>query len=156
MNKAQTAPARLARAPGPRPPRHALRQALRLVRGGYGPRLFGMTQRWAYVGALGVNGALDWGGTHHGNTPGGGRLEDLDSAAFWKIVELANQHEFEGRQVDWGAWALKVNGAQLRKVLQMVYGDEALLAPRAPVDSYLALADELGDSQFVALIAAEL
>jgi hypothetical protein len=115
-----------------------------------------MTQRWAYVGALGPNGALDWGGTYSGNIPTGGRLRDLDSSAFWKILNLAQEHAYEGRQVDWGAWALKVNGPQLRQVMEAIYGAERLKVPRPPLDSYLALADELGAEQFVALVAAEL
>ena len=120
------------------------------------PQIGAMTQRWAYVGDLGLGGALDWGGTHSGNIPTSGRLRDLDSTAFWKIMDLAEKREFEGRQVDWGAWALKVNGPQLRQVLEAIYGADRLKKPWPPVDSYLALADELGAEQFVALVAAEL
>lgn len=108
------------------------------------------------MGALGPNNALDWGGTNSGNIPTGGRLRDLDSAAFWKIMDLAQNNQFEGRQVDWGAWALKVNGPQLKSVLEAIYGAERLKKPWPPVDAYLALADELGDDQYVALVAAEL
>lgn len=113
-----------------------------------------MTQRWAYVGDLGKDGALDWGGDYNGNIPTSGRLPDLGSDAFWAILGLVRDGAYEGRQVDWGAWAIKVNGPQLRQVLASIYGDTLTTAPLpAP---YLALADELGPDRFIAFVAAEL
>jgi len=112
-----------------------------------------MTQRWAYVGDLGAGGALDWGGDNSGNIPVGGRLPDLGSDAFWAILRLADAGKYEGRQVDWGAWAIKVNGPQLREVLGAIYGHDR---PSPVVAQYLALADALGATRFMALVAAEL
>lgn len=112
-----------------------------------------MTQRWAYVGDLGEGGALDWGGSYSGNIPTGGRLPDLNSKAFWRVYRLAEDGAYAGRQLDWGAWGIKVNGPQLREVLISIYG-EALTV--APIPQYLALADELGETQFIAFVAAEL
>jgi hypothetical protein len=115
-----------------------------------------MTQRWAYVGELGPDGALDWGGTHTGSVPNSGRLKDLDGRAFWTVLRLAEEKQFEGRQTDWGAWAVKVNGPELRRVLEASYGVACMEKPWPPVDDYLALAEELGDARYVALVAAEL
>jgi len=113
-----------------------------------------MTQRWAYIGDLGKDGALDWGGDYNGNIPQGGRLPDLGSNAFWAIFGLARDGAYDGRQLDWGAWAIKVNGPQLRDVLTGIFGEALGASPAAA--PYLALADELGADQFVAFVAAEL
>ncbi len=115
-----------------------------------------MTQRWAYVGKLGPGEALAWGGDNNGNIPVSGWLKDLHSEAFWAIMRLADEGHYQGRQVDWGAWALKVNGPELRQVLQRIYGDEKLAAPWPVLASYLALAEELGEARYVAFVAAEL
>lgn len=111
-----------------------------------------MTQRWAFAGELGPNDALDWGGTWSGNVPKS-ILPDLGSDAFWVIMRLAADGPFEGKQIDWGAWALRLNGPQLRDVLTRIYGADLSPARTAP---YAALADELGENKFIALVAAEL
>jgi hypothetical protein len=115
-----------------------------------------MTQYWAYVGESGPGGGLDWGGDLSGNIPAGGWLVDLGPPAFWAIVKLVRDGRYDGRKVDWGAWALKVNGPGLRDVLTGIYGPERIAAPASPLRDYLALADELGEDRFVAFVAAEL
>ena len=115
-----------------------------------------MTQRWAYVGKLGSGEALDWGGDSDGNIPVGGWLKDLHSEAFWAIMRLADEGQYQGRQVDWGAWALKVNGPQLKQVLRDIFGAEQIAQPSPVLQSYIDLADELGDANYVAFVAAEL
>lgn len=115
-----------------------------------------MTQRWAYVGKLGPAEALDWGGNNDGNIPVSGWLKDLHSDAFWAIMRLANEGRYQGRQVDWGAWALKVNGPELKQVLEQIYGAEKLATPWLELKAYVDLADTLGDTNYVAFVAAEL
>lgn len=115
-----------------------------------------MTQRWAYVGKLGPGDALDWDGNNDGNIPVSGWLPDLHTDAFWAIMRLANEGQYQGRQVDWGAWAIKVNGTQLKQVLADIYGAEKVAQPWPVLKSYLDLADELGEANYVAFVAAEL
>lgn len=110
---------------------------------------------WAYVAELGSGGVLDWGGDDSGNLPRNRLLPDLNGA-FGTIYQLAKDGAYDGLQLDWGAWGLKVNGPQLREVLTAIYGDGVVSAARPPIDSYLKLADELGEHRYVAFVAAEL
>ena len=112
-----------------------------------------MTQRWAYVGELGPGGALDWGGDWNGNIPKSGTLPELDSEAFWAILHLAEAGAYDGKKTDWGAWALKLNGPQMRDVLTRIYGADL---SQPPLAAYAQLAEELGADKYVALVACEL
>lgn len=71
-------------------------------------------------------------------------------------MRLAEAGQYEGRQVDWGAWAIKVNGIQLKQVLSDIDGAEKVADPWPTLRSYLDLADELGETRHVAFVAAEL
>lgn len=77
-----------------------------------------MTMRWSCVGRLGPRGALGWGGDWGGNVPASGTLPDIeDTRVYRQIRGLAQEGQYEGRRVDWGAYAIKVNGPELMSVL---------------------------------------
>ncbi len=114
-----------------------------------------MTERWIYIGELGENGALDWGGDPNlGNIPKHLQPSIYGDDGFWIVVRLVDSGEFEGGKIDWGAWALKLNGPQLREVLTRVFS--AGIWPKQAIDDYVAFADKLGPGEYVALVAAEL
>jgi hypothetical protein len=116
-----------------------------------------MTERWVYVGDLGPDGSLNWGGDNTDNTPTTGPdLPLLFGSAFWVIMRLAKEGHYEGKSVDWGAWALKVNGPQLREVLEAIYGSDPGWQSWPTVVPYIAFAEQLGADQYVAFVAAEL
>jgi hypothetical protein len=112
-----------------------------------------MTSLWAYAAKLPPDGKLDWGGNWQGNIPPAQDrlLPDLGSAAFFIVADLATKGEYDGRQVDWGAHALKLDAPSLRAVL-------ALIGPRGGphMNDYSALADRLAPGEKIALVAAEL
>lgn len=111
--------------------------------------------RWCYLGNLGPNEALDWGGPSGGNIPASGYiLPDIeDTRLYLKICEHARRGDFEGRQVDWDAHALKVNGPQLAAILLEVFGNEEGISPDGVIGQHFAYAEKLGDFRYVALMA---
>ena len=114
-----------------------------------------MTERWIYIGELGENGALDWGGDPNlGNIPKHLQPSIYGDDGFWIVVRLVDSGEFEGRKIDWGAWALKLNGPQLREVLTRVFSVDIRRGNAA--EEHIAFADKLGPDKYVALVAAEL
>ena len=114
--------------------------------------------RWSYVGALGKDGALDWGGNDSGNVPVSGRfLPDWDDTKLYlRIRGYAKEGGCEGRQVDWGAFAIKVNGPQMLTVLEECYGSTDAVDPKTLLGKYAAFARKLGTERYVALISAEM
>jgi hypothetical protein len=117
-----------------------------------------MTQRWASVAELGPGRSLDWGGTWSGNTPGSRREDQLDSRAFWAVLGWTRENRCEWRQVDWGAWALKVDGPMLRQFLVETYGAESIEAAvtGSALRTSLDWIDRLKPGEMVAIVAAEL
>jgi hypothetical protein len=111
-----------------------------------------VTQLWAYAARLPEGGALDWGGTWNGNTPGHDfrLLPDLRSDAHGVIARLARAGAYQGRQIDWGAFAIKVDGNGLREVMGLIRDP----GPHSPI--YLALAESLAPGEEIALVACEL
>ena len=97
-------------------------------------------------------GALDWGGTWSGNTPGREHrlLPDLNGDAYRVVVQLASKGLYQGRQVDWGAFAIKVDGTALREVMGLIRD----AGPHSR--DYMALAETLAPGEEIALIACEL
>jgi hypothetical protein len=114
--------------------------------------------RWAYLGKLGPNGLLDWGGGWSGNIPASGYvLPDIeDTRIYLKIRELAQEGAYEGRQVDWGAFAIKVNGSALLSILAECLGDLDEIDPESVLGRHVVYAELLGTEKYVALIATEL
>jgi hypothetical protein len=84
-----------------------------------------VTVFYLYVGELGADAALDWGGEFgRGNTPEriGPWLPTLGrDLALSRIIT----DELGGRRVDWGAVAARVSVEQLRRFAAQFYGDAA-------------------------------
>ena len=114
--------------------------------------------RWSYVGALGKDGALDWGGNDSGNIPATGHyLPDWEDLKLYRwIKDYAQEGAFEGRQVDWGAWAIKVNGPEMLRVLEEAYGSTEEVKPKTLLGKHAAFAHKLGTENYVAMVALEL
>jgi hypothetical protein len=111
-----------------------------------------MTLRVAYVGELGVDGALDWGGDPRiGNTPT--RIGPLFPPAGRSPYDLLHRSidlgVLTGRRVDWGAVAARVTVDDIRAFAAECYGPEV----PADVDSLIA---SLDPTRPYALVACEL
>ena len=114
--------------------------------------------RWSYVGKLGKGGVLDWGGNDSGNVPvSGSFLPDWeDTKLYLRIKGYAQEGRYHGRRVDWGASAIKVNGAEMLTVLEECYGSTDAVDPETLIGKYAAFARKLGPEHYVALVAAEM
>jgi hypothetical protein len=114
--------------------------------------------KWAYLGHLGPDGQLDWGGSHSGNIPPSGQIlpDNHDVGVDLKIRQLAREGLYEGRQVDWGAYAIKVNGPQLLEVLELCYGHLDHPNDQSIKARYVAFARQLGLEDFVAFLSVEM
>ena len=114
--------------------------------------------RWSYVGALGKDGALDWGGDDSGNIPASGHfLPDLEDTKIYLIIRgYAREGAYEGRQVDWGAFAIKVNGPEMLTILEECYGSLDGVGPKTILGKHAAFARKLGTDNYVALISCEM
>ena len=114
--------------------------------------------RWSYIGALGKDGGLDWGGNDSGNIPASGHyLPDAeDTKLYLTIKGYAQEGAFEGRQIDWGAHAIKVNGPEMLRVLEEAYGSTDGVDPKTLLGRYAAFARKLGTEKYMALVAAEM
>jgi hypothetical protein len=91
-----------------------------------------------YVGELGTDAALDWGGeSGRGNIPQ--RIGPWFPAANRDAVRLSRIiiDELGGRRVDWGAEAARVGVEQLRRFATQFYGD----AVPAQVAEFVATLD---------------
>ena len=115
-----------------------------------------MTMRWSYIGKLGADGELDWGGNQYSNVPVP-ILPDLQETKVYLIIRgLAREGAHGGREVDWGASAIKVNGPEILDILRSVYGDLENLDPKGIIGKYVEFARQLASERFAAFIAAEL
>ena len=114
--------------------------------------------RWSYVGKLGKDGALDWGGDKNGNIPVSGLfLPDWeDTKLYLRIRGYAREGAYEGGQIDWGAFAIKVNGPEMLTVLEECYGRMDAVNPKTLLGRYAAFARKLGTENYVALVSAEM
>ena len=117
-----------------------------------------MPLKWSYLGKLGPDDKLDWGGTWTGNIPGSGHiLPDLhDVSIYITIRDLAHKGEYEGAQVDWGACAIKVNGPELLAVLRECYDRLDDAPPKSLLGRYVSFATSLGTDKYVAFLSVEL
>jgi hypothetical protein len=113
---------------------------------------------WAYLAELGPGGQLDWGGGPSGGIPATGNiLPDLNDSDMWMtIIACVREGKYEGRHVDWGASAIKVNGPELLAVLARCYGDLSAKDPNSLIGRYIGFAKELGEDRILAFVAAEL
>jgi hypothetical protein len=118
----------------------------------------GMAMRWSYIGALGPDGALDWGGTWSGNIPTSGLyLPDWeDLKLYLQIRGHAREGKYGGDQVDWGAYAIRVNGPEMLTILAECYTDLGSVDPESLLGRYIAFARDLGSNEHVALVACAL
>jgi hypothetical protein len=117
-----------------------------------------MPLKWSYIGDLGPNGDLDWGGSSTSNIPrqGPSLPDNEDLAVYLRIKQLVSEGRFDGRWVDWGAVAIKVDGPGILEVLALAHGGMDRL-PKTPINAaYVKYAEELGAGNFVAFIALEL
>ena len=111
-----------------------------------------MPMRWSYLGRLGKSGDLNWGGSVP--VPA---LPELHETKLYLIIRgLAREGAHEGREVDWGASAIKVNGPEIMQILGSVYGDLENVDGKGALARYVKFARELGSEGFAALIGAEL
>ena len=109
--------------------------------------------RWVYAGELGPGGKLDWGGMPGGNIPERGMVPDLYATELYVLVRrLAWAGEYGGRDPDWDASAICVNGSELRVVLDEAFGADTVADATGDLAEYRDLADRLGDRS-VALVA---
>jgi hypothetical protein len=108
--------------------------------------------RWVYAGELGPDGKLDWGGMPGGSIPERGMVPDLYATELYVLVRrLAWAGEYGGRDPDWDASAIRVNGRELRVVLDQAFGADTVAAATGDLAQYRDLADRLGD-RCVALV----
>jgi hypothetical protein len=115
-----------------------------------------MTMRWSYIGKLGGAGELNWGGNQYSNVPVP-VLPELHETKLYLIIRgLAREGAHEGREVDWGASAIKVNGPEILEILKSVYGDLENVRGSGALTKYVKFARELGSEGFAALIGAEM
>ena len=114
--------------------------------------------RWSYVADLGQNGALDWGGTNTGNIPVCGKyLPDFqDTKLYMTISWHAQKGNYEGRAVDWGAEAIKVDGPQILEILEGCYGDLDQHRPESEVGMLANFARGLPAGKQMALVACSM
>ena len=114
-----------------------------------------MSMRWSYIGELGADGALDWGGDFSGNIPASGHFlpdwEDLK--LYLKIRQHAREGRYHGAQIDFDACAIKVNGPEMLAVLEECYGDPDAADPTSLLGKYVAFAKALGPENCIAFIS---
>lgn len=118
----------------------------------------GNATRWSYVANLGPNDALDWGGDTTGNIPITGQyMTDFqDTKLYMTISWHAQQGNYEGRAVDWGAEAIKVDGPQILEILEECYGDLEQHNPKSEVGKLASFARKLPAGKQMALSACSM
>lgn len=114
--------------------------------------------RWSYVANLGPNDALDWGGNTTCNIPSTGQyLPDFnDNKLYLTIGWHAQKGNYEGRAVDWGAEAIKVDGPQILEILEGCYGDLDKHSPNSEIGMLANFARNLPAGKKMALIACSM
>ena len=84
-------------------------------------------------------------------------LPELHETKLYMIIRgLAREGAHEGREVGWGAFAIKVNGPEIMEILESGYGDLENLGRIAALAKYVKFARELGTEGYAALIGAEM
>lgn len=109
---------------------------------------------WAFLAELDPHGGVDFKGSLPSPLP---LPKLMGYGAFGTVLDLAKTGAFEGRQVDWGAWAIKVNGPQLVDVLdQCVKHLQFFMDDGEKIEIYRKFAGEISEGKSVAFVAAEL
>jgi hypothetical protein len=102
-----------------------------------------------YVGELGADGALDWGGDPRtGNVPHALGPTVAGYAAFARLEPFARERGLPVRRVDWGATAARVGVADIRAFVAECHPDG--VPPR-----WVAFLDSLDPARGYALVARE-
>jgi hypothetical protein len=110
--------------------------------------------KWSYVGPLGPGGKLDWGRSAGGNIPPSGLLPDIEDLSLYQMIsKLVTDGAFQGQIIDYDAYGLKVNGADLRRIIEACYQSEPSMLAGPVVTQYLEYADNLPLDEFVAFVA---
>jgi hypothetical protein len=114
--------------------------------------------RWSYVADLGKDGALDWGGNNTGNIPVTERyLPNFQDNVLYRTINWhAQQGNYEGRAVDWGASAIKVDGPQILEILAECYGDLEQRSAKSEIGMLATFAKNLPTGKQMALIACSM
>jgi hypothetical protein len=116
-----------------------------------------MAMRWCYIGELGPGSKLDWGGPEGGNIPIKGPLPDCEDLRLYQAISfLARDGQFEGAIIDFDAYGLRLNGHQLRRVLENCYKGDPSGLKDPVIKQYLEYGDALGEDHFIALVAVAL
>lgn len=113
-----------------------------------------MSMRWSYVGPLGQGGRLDWGQSAGANIPRSGTLPDIEDLSLYQAISrLVTDGAYEGQVIDHDAYGLKVNGADLRQIIEACYKSQPTMLSTPVIARYLEYADNLPPNEFVALVA---
>ena len=99
-----------------------------------------MPMRWSYLGRLGEGAELDWGGGDYPNVPVPALPELHETKLYMIIRGLAREGAHEGREVGWGASAIKVNGPEILEILRSVYGDLENVSGKGSLGKYVKFA----------------
>jgi hypothetical protein len=110
-----------------------------------------MTIRDVYIGELGADGALDWGGDPRtGNIPKRIGPFIVAAGAHERVIQWIEGGRLSGRKVDWGAHAAKVSVQGIAEFLDASFGSGHI-----PPDLATFIAT-LDPSRDYALVASEL
>jgi len=113
-----------------------------------------MSMKWSYVGPLGSGGKLDWGRSAGGNIPLSGLLPDIEELSVYQMIsKLVAEGAFEGQIIDYDAYGLKVNGVDLRQIIEASYQSQPSMLTTRVIARYLEYADNLPPQEFVAFVA---
>jgi hypothetical protein len=113
-----------------------------------------MSMRWSYVGPLGPGGQLDWGQSAGANIPRSGTLPDIEDLSLYQAISrLVTDGAYDGQVIDHDAYGLKVNGADLRHIIELCYNLQPSMLKQPLIARYLEYADNLPPDEFVALVA---
>jgi len=113
-----------------------------------------MSMKWSYVGPLGPGGKLDWGRSTGGNIPPSGLLPDIEDLSVYQMIsKLVTDGAFEGQIIDCDAYGLKMNGADLRQIIEASYRSQPEMLTGPVIAQYLEYADSLPPNEFVAFVA---
>ena len=114
--------------------------------------------RWSYVADLGPKDALDWGGDNTGNIPVTGKyLSDFEDTKLYLTISWhAQQGNYEGGPVDWGASAIKVDGLQILEILEGCYGKLDQHDPKSEIGKLANFARKLPAGKKMALVACSM
>lgn len=118
-----------------------------------------------YIGYM--DNTFDWDkGDWSGNTPNRRSPFFPPATPFDKVIDKIDSGEFEGKQLDWGAWGAKVNKEQIVNFIKESYGDSSghnwkrnqVAFPHLieQMDELISFINTLDDTSIYVIIASEL